>query len=77
MLQDCLHPPRSSRLIGVVQDISVHIFSRFAASKRMHPMSGGWGRVYRDHVNDYRELRQQRFAFDMLPLPESLPLNGS
>jgi hypothetical protein len=45
--------------------------------KRMHPMSGGIGRVHLDSVDDYREARKRMFGFDLLPLPKSLQLSAS
>jgi len=35
-------------------------------------MSGGVGRVLSDHVDHYRQMRIERFGYDMLPLPLSL-----
>jgi hypothetical protein len=51
------------------------MFSRFAAWKKMHPMSGGVSRVRRDSFSDYRELRRNRFGVDLVPLPKSLELS--
>jgi len=51
------------------------VFSRFAAGKRMHPMSGGVSRVRRDSSSDYRELRKTQFGLDRVPLPRSLELS--
>jgi hypothetical protein len=48
------------------------LFCRVAAHRRMHPMSGGIGRVSLDGASDYSELRRKRFGFDLLPLPASL-----
>ena len=56
--------------------IGLHLFSRFAASRRMHPMSGGIGRVRLDGREDYRQLRQERFGFDLVPMPVSLQLSA-
>jgi hypothetical protein len=63
------------RRAAVATGFGLHVFSRFAAARRMHPMSGGIGRVFRDRWDDYRELRRKRFGFDLLPLPASLPLS--
>ena len=51
------------------------LFSRFAAAKRMHPMSGGIGRVRLDSFSDYRELRKKQFGVEQLLLPKSLALS--
>ena len=56
--------------------IALHLFSRFAAHFRMHPMSGGVGRVSRDSDSDYLNLRRKRFGFEQVPLPESLRLSA-
>jgi len=55
--------------------VAMFLFSRFSAFRRMHPMSGGLGRIYRDTDRDYRELRRQRFGYDQVPLPDSLSLS--
>ena len=49
-------------------------FNRYCAWRRMHPMSGGVGRVRRDGVADYIALRRAAFGFDLAPLPRSLQL---
>jgi radical SAM superfamily enzyme YgiQ (UPF0313 family) len=64
------------RKTAIASGIASHIFHRFAAFRRMHPMSGGIGRVFRDGIEDYRALRQRRFGFDLLPLPTSLQLSA-
>ena len=56
--------------------IALHLFSRFAAFRRMHPMSGGIGRVYRDGSDDYLYLRRRRFGVHLAPLPASLALSA-
>jgi hypothetical protein len=63
------------RRAAIATGFGLHVFSRFAAARRMHPMSGGIGRVFRDRWDDYRELRRKRFGFDLLPLPASLRLS--
>ena len=55
--------------------LGLDLFSRYSAYRRMHPMSGGIGRVRRDRYDDYRNLRRKRFGFDIVPLPESLRLS--
>ena len=51
------------------------LFSRFSAAKRLHPMSGGIGRVVVDSVSAYQELREKQFGFAQAPLPKSLQLS--
>jgi radical SAM superfamily enzyme YgiQ (UPF0313 family) len=51
------------------------VFTRFSAWKKIHPMSGGICRVRRDSANDYRDLRQRQFGFDLSPLPKNLELS--
>ena len=61
-------------LIRALEGFGMHVFSRFSAFKRKHPMSGGIGRVFIDGIEDYRSLRVKRFGFDLVPLPKSLQL---
>jgi hypothetical protein len=53
------------------------VFSRYAAERRMHPMSGGIGRVNVDSFADYRELRIRQFGYEQIPLPASLGLSSA
>ena len=55
--------------------VTMHFFSRLSARRRMHPMSGGIGRVFLDSNRDYIDLRRKRFGIDQAPLPESLQLS--
>jgi radical SAM superfamily enzyme YgiQ (UPF0313 family) len=55
----------------------VPIFMRLSAWKGIHPMSGGVGHVYRDHVSDYAALRRSQYGFDLAPLPRSLELSAA
>jgi radical SAM superfamily enzyme YgiQ (UPF0313 family) len=61
---------------GMVPYVAHPVFSRFAAAKRMHPMSGGAGRIRLDTVADYRELRTGRFGIERVSLPQSLALSA-
>jgi hypothetical protein len=56
--------------------VALYLFSRFAAFRRMHPMSGGIGRVFRDRSTDYLYLRRKRFGISLAPLPASLQLSS-
>ena len=60
---------------GFMPGVGYPVFSRYCAGKRMHPMSGGVGRVVRDHVRDFLPLRRARYALDLVPLPRNLELN--
>ena len=51
------------------------VFSRFSAALKMHPMSGGIGKVRLDSDSDYRPMRRERFGVDLVPLPNSLALS--
>jgi radical SAM superfamily enzyme YgiQ (UPF0313 family) len=62
---------------GVTPYLGHPLFSRFAAAKRMHPMAGGFLRVYLDSVSDYREHRRRQFGFEQVPLPKSLQLSSA
>jgi radical SAM superfamily enzyme YgiQ (UPF0313 family) len=66
---------KESAMNVMLQSIGGPFFSRFAAFCRMHPMSGGVGRVILDNCRDYAALRRQRFGFDLVPLPRSLQLS--
>ena len=60
---------------GLAAYLGHPIFSRYAAAKRMHPMSGGVGRVRVDSFANYRHLRRKQFGFEQVPLPKSLELS--
>jgi len=60
---------------GLVPCLGHPLFSRFSASRRVHPMAGGIRRVTLDSYSDYRELRRNQFGFDRIPLPKSLQLS--
>jgi Radical SAM superfamily len=62
---------------GVTPYLGHPLFSRFAAAKRMHPMSGGIYRIHLDSIFDYREYRRRQFGFDEVPLPHSLQLSDA
>ncbi len=53
------------------------LFSRLSAARRLHPMSGGIGRVLRDAVKDYQALRRKLFGLDRVSLPHSLKLSAA
>jgi Radical SAM superfamily len=59
---------------GLTPYLGHPLFSRFAAARRMHPMSGGVSRVRIDSVSDYLALRKDQFGIEQLPLPKSLEL---
>jgi radical SAM superfamily enzyme YgiQ (UPF0313 family) len=65
----------SNSIEGFLPYLGHPLFSRFAAARRMHPMSGGIGRVYADAFSDYRALRKTQFGCEQLPLPKSLALS--
>jgi len=69
------HLFRYPRRSAFLHAVALHLFSKFAAYRRMHPMSGGFGRTFIDGVAQYRALRRERFGFDLVPLPESLALS--
>jgi len=54
--------------------IALSSFSRYAAFRRYHPMSGGVKRVYLDAASDYLGLRRRVFDFEFAPLPQILQL---
>lgn len=58
------------------EDKRIAIFSRYSASQRMHPMSGGVNRLRVDGLADYTALRRATYDIDLVPLPDSLPLSA-
>jgi hypothetical protein len=62
---------------GIFRTIAIPVFTRLFAWRKMHPMSGGVGRVHRDTVTDYRALRRKHFGYDLVPLPKSLELSAA
>jgi hypothetical protein len=65
----------SLRPNGFLPYLGYPLFARFSSAMKMHPMSGGIGRVRADSVHDYRELRQKQFGYANVPLPKSLVLS--
>lgn len=61
-------------LLDAAGNIAMSLFSRYSAWRRTHPMSGGVMRVARDSANDYISLRKAFFGFELVPLPQSLPV---
>jgi radical SAM superfamily enzyme YgiQ (UPF0313 family) len=55
-------------------ELGYSLFSRFTASRGLHPMAGGLGRVKRDGIRDYLTLRKKIFGIEQLQLPRSLAL---
>jgi hypothetical protein len=64
-----------SRVLNRVLYVGQPLFNRYAAGKRMHPLSGGISRVRLDSFADYRELRKKQYALEYVPLPKSLTLS--
>lgn len=60
---------------GILSYLGHPLFDRFSAAKRLHPMSGGIGRVLVDSISAYRDLREKQFGFKQAPLPKSLQLS--
>lgn len=59
-------------LAGFLPGFGLPLFSRFSAGRRVHPMSGGVGRVRLDAAADYADFRKTRYGIDRAPLPVSL-----
>jgi hypothetical protein len=62
---------------NLLPSLGLALFTRFAARRRTHPMSGGIGRVRADSVDDYLPLRRRYFDVDLVPLPASLALSAA
>jgi hypothetical protein len=66
---------RREAIGGFLAYLGHPLFSRFSAAKRLHPMSGGIGRVLVDSISTYQDLRATQFGFKQVPLPKSLQLS--
>jgi hypothetical protein len=62
---------------GEQVNMALPLFCRFAASRKMHPMAGGFWNVHLDHVTDYLPFRRSVFDVDLAPLPDSLALSSA
>jgi pyruvate-formate lyase-activating enzyme len=62
---------------GSGEDQRIAIFSRYMASQKMHPMSGGIDPLRLDSRAEYLHLRRERYGIEMAPLPGSLRLSGA
>jgi hypothetical protein len=75
MISTAIKSMRRDGLGGMIPYLGHPLFSRYAAAKREHPMSGGISRVSIDSFADYRELRKKQFGLENAPLPRSLQLS--
>jgi radical SAM superfamily enzyme YgiQ (UPF0313 family) len=50
---------------------------RHYAKQKMHPMSGGMGKLNLDHADNYIQLRKQVFDVELVPLPNNLVLSNT
>jgi hypothetical protein len=66
---------RGRMLKRVIGSMAMSTFTRYAAWKQVHPMSGGVGRVRLDGMKDYLSLRKRTFGLELAPLPKSLQLS--
>lgn len=71
------HHWKANWLVNASVGLGYSAFARFAASRRMHPMAGGFCRIKLDRADDYLLLRRRIFGIDRLELPASLPLTHS
>lgn len=62
---------------GSDEDQRIAVFSRYMASQKMHPMSGGIDPLRVDALGDYLRLRRDTYGIEMAPLPRSLRLSGN
>jgi radical SAM superfamily enzyme YgiQ (UPF0313 family) len=71
-----LRPPWSSRRVAALSAVVGYpVQSRLAVCRQAHPMAGGLAQRRRDHVRDYLPLRRRLFGFEVVPLPDNLPLS--
>jgi len=68
---------RPASVTSWAANIGLVPFSRYCARQRVHPMSGGVGRVVVDHESDYLPFRRRRYDLERVPLPRSLRLSAS
>jgi pyruvate-formate lyase-activating enzyme len=61
---------------GSEEDQRIAVFSRYMASQKMHPMSGGIDPLRVDSHADYARLRRDLYDIDLAPLPGSLRLSS-
>ena len=75
VLKTAMRAFRADSVGGMLPYIGHPLFSRFSASQKLHPMSGGVSRVRLDSAADYREFRLKRYELEQIPLPASLALS--
>lgn len=76
-VRDAIGLRRGGMLRQSLGSLSMSMFSRYCAWRRVHPMSGGLRRVRRDNMRDLLPLRQKAYGFSFAPLPESLQLSAA
>jgi MoaA/NifB/PqqE/SkfB family radical SAM enzyme len=78
IMRDMRGSLRSHRPWPFCIGFGLSLSSWLCAKRRLHPMSGGVGKLKVDRAEDYIRLRQKHFGFDYVPLPLSLqlPLNA-
>lgn len=62
---------------GSDEDQRIAVFSRYMASQKRHPMSGGIDPIRVDRIADYLPMRKERYDIEMAPLPASLRLSAA
>ena len=60
---------------GSEEESRIAVFSRYMASQKKHPMSGGIDPLRLDGLSDYLALRRKRYDIELAPLPASLRLS--
>jgi hypothetical protein len=68
------HRWKSHWIVNGAVGFGYSAFARFAVSKRMHPMAGGFCRMNLDKVDNYLPLRKRVFGINRLEMPTSLSL---
>jgi hypothetical protein len=69
------HRWKAHWLVNASVGLGYAAFARFAASRRMHPMTGGFCRIKLDMADDYLPQRRRIFGIARLKLPASLSLS--
>ena len=50
------------------------LYCTYSWRNQTHPMAGGLGKVNLDHVSQYIRAREERFGYELVPLPNNRPL---
>jgi len=69
-------PLDAGPLFETAEMIGAVAFNRLWAANRIHPMSGGVGRLKIDNARELKDLRMRTYGFEHAPLPRNLDLGS-